>query len=140
PVAGLRLVGDRAALAQPLPTANPEGLAAALARCEQESVLMGVAAEPLHRRVRAALQPGESGYPGPDVIAASLHLSPRTLRRRLGEEGCNYQSLLEAARRYDSCALLARPELEIRTISTWLGYADPANFTRAFRGWTGMTP
>lgn len=140
PMAGLRLVGDAAVLAQPLPTANPEGLAAALARCEQESVLMGGAAEPLQLRVRAALQPGAEGYPGPAAIAASLHLTPRTLRRRLGEEGCNYQSLLEEARRRDSRELLARPELEIREVSAWLGYADPANFTRAFRAWTGMTP
>ncbi|MDP2226290.1 MAG: AraC family transcriptional regulator [Moraxellaceae bacterium] len=140
PVAGLRLTGDVSSLDRPLLTANPEGLAAALARCEQESALMGGAAEPLRLRVRAALQAGAAGYPTPEVIARSLHLTPRTLRRRLRDEGSSYQALLEEARRRDSSELLARPELDIREISAWLGYADPANFTRAFRSWTGTTP
>ena len=75
-----------------------------------------------------------------DYDAARLHITPRTFRRRLQEQGSGYRLLLEEARRRDSCRLLAQPEPDIRRISELLGYADPANFTRAFRQWTGCTP
>ncbi len=139
PRAGISLRGDLSALDQPLPTANPEALAQALSQCERESVLM-TEDDDIVRRVRAAMTPDNDGYPTPEQLAARLHLTPRTFRRRLHEQGQSYQQLLEQARRRDSCRLLAQPELEIRRIGELLGYTDPANFTRAFRGWTGMAP
>ena len=139
PRAGISLRGDLATLDQPLPTANPEALAQALAQCERESALL-TEDDAIVRRVRAAMMPGNDGYPTPEQLAARLHLTPRTFRRRLHEQGQSYQQLLEEARRRDSCRLLTQPELEISRIAELLGYTDPANFTRAFRGWTGMAP
>lgn len=139
PRAGISLRGDLATLDQPLPTANPEALAQALAQCERESALM-TGDDDIVRRVRAAMIAGNDGYPSPEQLAARLHLTARTFRRRLQEQGQSYQQLLEEARRRDSCRLLMQPELEIRRIGELLGYTDPANFTRAFRAWTGMTP
>ena len=129
-----RLILDR-----PLPTANPEALKQAIIQCERESALVDPA-EDIVNRTRAALQPGQHGYPSPDEIADTLHLTPRTFRRRLQEQGLGYQGLLEEARRRDSQQLLADDELEIQRIATLLGYTDPANFTRAFKRWTGQTP
>jgi AraC-like DNA-binding protein len=140
PGAGIRLSGDKGPLALPLPTANPEGLVHALAQCERESALMGGAADPVLQRTRVALQPDAGGYPSPESLAALLHMTPRTFRRRLQEQGSSYRQLLEEARRRDSCRLLEKPDLEIRRIGELLGYADPANFTRAFRQWTGKAP
>lgn len=139
PRAGISLRGDLSTLDKPLPTANPEALAQALAQCERESALLTDDGD-IVRRVRAALQPGNDGYPTPELLASSLHLTTRTFRRRLQEQGQSYQQLLEEARRRDSCRLLAQAKLEIRRIGELLGYTDPANFTRAFRVWTGMTP
>lgn len=139
PRAGILLGGDMTTLDHPLPTANPEALAQALAQCERESALMADD-DDIVRRVRAAMIPGNDGYPSPEQLAVTLHLTPRTFRRRLHDQGQSYQQLLEDARRRDSCRLLAQPELEIRRISELLGYTEPANFTRAFRGWTGMAP
>jgi AraC-like DNA-binding protein len=139
PRSGISLRGDLSTLEQPLPTANPEALAQALAQCERESALMADD-DDIVRRVRAAMMPGNDGYPTPEKLASRLHLTPRTFRRRLHEQGQSYQQLLEEARRRDSCRLLMQPELEIRRIGELLGYTDPANFTRAFKGWTGMTP
>ena len=31
-------------------------------------------------------------------------------------------------------------DLEVQRVAGLLGYQDPANFTRAFRQWTGQTP
>ena len=56
------------------------------------------------------------------------------------ERGCHYQQLLEEARLRDSRRLLQQKDLEIRRIGEMLGYLNPANFTRAFKNWTGMTP
>ena len=139
PQAGISLTGDITLLDQPLPTANPEALSLALAQCERESALVDDDDDIL-RRARAALIPGVDGYPSPEALADSLHLTPRTLRRRLQEQGYSYQQLLEAARRRDSCQMLADPDLEIRRIGEALGYGDPANFTRAFKTGTGLSP
>lgn len=135
----IRLEGDISLLERPLPTANPEGLIQAIAQCERESAFLGEA-DPVLARTRAALQPGRHGYPTPEAIAAQLHLTQRTFRRRLQEQGSSYSQLLEEARRRDAMRLLSTAELEIRQVSEMLGYADPANFTRAFKAWTGSAP
>ncbi|KGD64786.1 AraC family transcriptional regulator [Alcanivorax nanhaiticus] len=136
---GLYLHGDLALLDQPLPTANPEALKTALAQCERESALMD-RDDDIVLQVRLALVPGPDGYPSPEALADLLHQSPRTLRRRLQERGCHYQQLLEEARLRDSCQLLQEADLEVRRVGEMLGYLNPANFTRAFKGWTGVTP
>lgn len=139
PRAGIALPVSKQRLDQPLPTANPEAFNQAIAQCERESALNDIGDDVL-APVRAALTPGDDGYPTPEVLAETLNLSPRTLRRRLHEHGHSYKQLLEEARRRDSHQLLARPELEVRQVAAMLGYTDPANFTRAFKSWTGMAP
>ncbi|MCG8393443.1 MAG: AraC family transcriptional regulator [Pseudomonadales bacterium] len=139
PRVGMALDGDLAILDTPLQTANPEALRTALAQCERESVLIAAGSDVL-RRVRTALVPGREGYLSPEGLANALHMTPRTLRRRLQEQGYSYQQLLEEARRRDSAQLLRDPELEIRRIGEMLGYLNPANFTRAFKRWTGLSP
>ena len=139
PKAGVLLGGDPSWLDEPLPTANPEGLAHALAQCERESALTETDTD-IARQIRAHLVLNQNGYPTPEQLAANLCLTPRTLRRRLHEQGLSYRRILDDVRRRDSCDLLATSNLEIQSISELLGYADPANFTRAFKGWTGRTP
>ncbi|MED5238176.1 MAG: AraC family transcriptional regulator ligand-binding domain-containing protein [Pseudomonadota bacterium] len=139
PRLGLYLSGDMGLLDQTLPTANPEALRTALEQCERESLLIERDDDIVHQ-VRSLLVPGPEGYPSPEQVADQLHQTPRTLRRRLQERGCNYQQLLEEARVRDSRRLLQQADLEVRRIGEMLGYLNPANFTRAFKGWTGMTP
>ncbi|MCH8497039.1 MAG: AraC family transcriptional regulator [Marinobacter sp.] len=139
PMAGVALLGDIRWLSQPLPTANPEALSQALAQCERESSLLDPV-DSLAPQIRAALIAGPQGYPSPEALAQSLHLTTRTLRRRLQEQGSGYKQLLEEARQRDSCHLLSDSDMSIQRIADLLGYTDPANFTRAFKGWTGMTP
>ncbi len=133
---------NKALFDKPLSTGNPEARQQALALCAREMSLWGddAARQPLLARAQAEMALTGRGYPGPDELADRLHLSLRTLRRRLAAEGSGYQALLDAARARDALALLAQPELEIRQIARLLGYEDPANFTRAFRSRTGMTP
>lgn len=139
PRAGVVLGGDSSWLNEPLPTANPEGLAQALTQCEQESALTETDND-IARQVRAHLVLGKNGYPSPEQLAVNLCLTPRTLRRRLHEQGQSYRQMLDDVRLRDSCHLLANSEMEIQTVSELLGFTDPANFTRAFKNWTGMAP
>ena len=133
---------NKALFDKSLPTGNPEARQQALALCAREMAIWGddAARQPLLARAQAEMALTGRGYPGPEELAERLHLSLRTLRRKLAAEGSGYQALLDAARARDALALLAQPELEIRQIARLLGYEDPANFTRAFRSRTGLTP
>lgn len=128
-----------AALSTPLPMANAPGLQAAIEQCERELAMLALPGR-LSPRVQQALRLGPDGYPSLEDVAARLHLSPRTLRRRLADEGTGFAALLEEARCRDAQRLLANAALDVQQVAARLGYAEPANFTRAFRKWTGQTP
>lgn len=72
--------------------------------------------------------------------AAYLHLSRRTLIRRLRGVGTTYHELLDGQHRERAERLLAHPDFAIAEIAQRLGYGDPANFGRAARRWFGMAP
>jgi AraC-like DNA-binding protein len=78
--------------------------------------------------------------PRRDEVAAMLELEPRTLARRLRQEGTGFQSLLEQVLRERAQAYLRQRSEPIAAISERLGYGDPAAFSRAFQKWFGMPP
>ncbi len=80
------------------------------------------------------------GPPHLEEIAASCPLKTRTLQRRLAEAGTTYRRIVDEVRLEAACRLLEDPSLSLAEIASALGYSDPANFTRAFTRWTGMTP
>ena len=127
-------------LDKPLPQASPLALDDALRQCEQAERLLGKRTDEIADRVRCELVLQGDGYPSLETVAERLNMSTRTLRRRLQDQGRGFMDLLHAARRRDALSLLERPALEVAQIAQMLGYADPANFTRAFRQWTGVTP
>lgn len=75
-----------------------------------------------------------------DGVAKPLHMSGRTLQRRLRSEGLRYQGVLDATREALARGYLATSPLPVDEIAFLLGYDDPASFYRAFRTWTGTTP
>ncbi len=75
-----------------------------------------------------------------ESIADDLHVTSRTLRRKLTEEGTTFQELKDGVRRDTAIHYLSRPSLPISEISRKLGFSEPAAFTRAFKQWTGVTP
>lgn len=119
--------------------ADEAALAAARRRCEQA----------LARRVRGgglaslagSLLVGEPGdWPRHADLAALLHLSPRSLSRKLGAEGASLRRIGVDARIGRARERLADPEASITRIALDLGYSDAANFARAFRRETGVAP
>jgi AraC-like DNA-binding protein len=95
---------------------------------------------PAEIAVRQALlaRPGE--IPSLAEIAASQHVSPRTLIRRLKRGNTSYQRILNDVRKTLSRDFLLNSSMSIARISWRLGYQDPSNFSRAFRGWYGVSP
>jgi AraC-like DNA-binding protein len=123
-----------------LPLADEVACQRALAQCERESALLASGAVNLAARVRESLHARTGRYPNAEEMAGRLHLSVRTFKRRLAEQGTSFRALLEEVQRIDAIELLSRRHVPLARIAEELGYADPANFTRAFKRWTGMTP
>lgn len=92
------------------------------------------------RAVRDQLRAALPVLPGLDQVAAQLHLSPRSLHRRLADEGANFRQIKDALRRDLALARLAKTDTAVATIAAELGYADPSAFYRAFVEWTGAAP
>jgi len=74
------------------------------------------------------------------AIAQSMHVTPRTLIRHLQKENMSYKNMLEELRRDYAQALLANARLTVADVGEILGYAEPANFGRAFRRWFDCSP
>lgn len=72
--------------------------------------------------------------------AREMHLSARTLQRRLEARGLSWQSLLDRTREQLARQYLADRALSLGDIALLLGFSEQSAFTRAFRRWTGTTP
>lgn len=92
------------------------------------------------RAVREALGRSLEGAPDFDEVARLLHVSPRTLHRRLADEGTSFRSIKEHLRRELALQRLEKTRASVADIATELGYSEPSAFFRAFRGWTGASP
>ncbi|MCZ4255400.1 AraC family transcriptional regulator ligand-binding domain-containing protein [Sulfitobacter sp. G21635-S1] len=72
--------------------------------------------------------------------AQALKMTPRTLNRRLKEEGTSFQNIKDALRRDIAIRALQQGTESIEQIAFDTGFSAPANFHRAFRKWTSRTP
>ncbi|MFO0617959.1 MAG: AraC family transcriptional regulator [Polyangiaceae bacterium] len=134
-----RLVFDRSALDWPLVQADPAALRLAREQCERELDALGYGARVV-TRVRSALATHAVGARSIEEVSAALAMSPRTLKRRLATEGTTFSAIVDELRRDRAMSMLASPEVSIEAVAEGTGYSDVANFTRAFRRWTGSTP
>ncbi|QDZ29269.1 AraC family transcriptional regulator [Noviherbaspirillum sp. UKPF54] len=128
-----------ALLAAPCLTADPLAYAAALRDCEQALAQRGPGGD-LAQQVRARLAAREGDYPGCDGMADELHMSARTLIRKLKQCGTSYQALLDEVRKERAQWFLRHTGLPVETIAERLGYLDTSNFGRTFRRWFGVSP
>lgn len=92
-------------------------------------------------RVQSALlEMLPSGSASMNAVSAKLHLSPRTLQRRLSDEGGSFQMVLNQTREELARHYLGNSAMSGAEISFLLGFDDPNSFFRAFHQWTGQTP
>jgi AraC-like DNA-binding protein len=90
------------------------------------------------KQVISALMKHGQCHLGQTARAAGMH--PRTLQRRLSEAGEEYSDLMAEVRFERASRLISDPNVKIIDVAGELGYSDSANFTRAFRQWTGVSP
>jgi AraC-like DNA-binding protein len=90
--------------------------------------------------VRGLLQGAGRNLPTLDEVARALHVSSRTLKRKLTEHHTSFSRIVDAHLRGQALLLIDDPRLTIDEIADRLGYSDTANFARAFRRWTGSAP
>lgn len=129
----------RAMFDEPLPQADRHTLEMCIAQCD---VLMqrnerrrGITA-----LVRSKLFRDSGLFPTFTDVAGELDMHPRTLRRRLAEEGTSFRALLGEARSTVAVDLLRNVGLTVQQVSTRLGYTEVSTFSHAFKRWYGVAP
>ncbi len=75
-----------------------------------------------------------------EEIAGQLHMTARTLRRKLTSEGSSFQRLKDNLRRDRAIYWLSQPDISIAEVGTHSGYTETTAFIRAFKSWTGIAP
>lgn len=123
----------------PLRTADPTAYEHAEKLCERELQNM-VADASVSARVRRLMLAKQVNFPSLAVTARILHMTPRTLHRRLQDEGTSFQEILDEVRYSLAMEYLKSQDMTIQELAYTLGYGDTANFRRAFKRWTGVAP
>ena len=80
------------------------------------------------------------GHCTTEAIAAQLAMHPRTLQRRLAEDGMRCQDIIDEVRRKQAVRYLSEPRLYLGQISGMLGFAEQSSLNRACQRWFGKTP
>lgn len=127
-----------AVLDEPLRMADRRAVELAASLCERELHKLGRGRSFEIRTRRLMLEP-RHGFPSLPQVARRLHLTPRTLARKLAAEGTSYREILEDLR-YRMARDLIKSGSGMDEVAYLLGYTDTANFRRAFRRWTGGDP
>lgn len=135
-----RLVFGQEYLALPLRKSDPALLA--LLDRQAEQLLQQVAALPAavdswRKTLVPLIREGQTSLA---ALAKAHHTSPRSLQRRLAEQGTSFQALLDDTRRHLAERHLMDAKLDLAEIALLLGYSEQSAFTRAFRSWTGLVP
>lgn len=80
------------------------------------------------------------GCPSLRDLAEISHVPPRTLQRRLAEEGTSLRQVIDHARFRLAAGYLRGSEATVTDIALELGYSDSTAFTRAFHRMVGISP
>jgi AraC-like DNA-binding protein len=67
-------------------------------------------------------------------------MHPRTLQRRLREEGTTFEAIKDEARQDLAQRYLAQPDVPLTQITALLGYSEQSALGRSCRRWFGATP
>jgi AraC-like DNA-binding protein len=73
-------------------------------------------------------------------VARRLHVSVRTLQRKLVDTGTTFREVSDTVRGQLAEEYLTDPKASIAEVAFLLGFSDQSSFNRTFRRWTGETP
>lgn len=131
---------DPAFLSLPCPNANR--ITSELCRnfCARMVESLNANEPALIRQIREFCLSAVGGPPGIEAMAARLHVSTRTLQRRLADSGYRYQDILDDVRHRLAREFLHKTDLSVETIAARVGFSDASNFRKAFKRWAGQGP
>jgi AraC-like DNA-binding protein len=129
---------SRAVMDTPLTTYDPALLELLDAQAEAALQLRASPSRFLGQ-VRQQVRDGLSeGVPPLEEAARALHLSPRTLQRRLADEGTSYNDLVDDVRQELGRRWVKEATRPLGEVAFLLGYSELSAFLRAFKRWTGQ--
>ena len=106
-----------------------------------EAMLQGLeAVDKMTAAVRQLLIQSAGDFLDIAQVAARLHISERTLRRKLDNESTSFRAILDEIRDLLARDYLTKTQLSISDIAYFLDYAETVSFRRAFARWNGLTP
>jgi len=79
-------------------------------------------------------------FPTFKEVSNRLYITPRTLRRRLADQGTSYQQILNETRKHLAIKFLRETSMSMDQIAERVGFSDARNFRQAFKKWTDTTP
>lgn len=134
------LVFKRDYLAQRLPQADPINVSMCEQMCGQllERRRARVGTATMIRQYLSAL-PGNK-LPDLEAMARITNTSPRTLKRRLQDEGTTFRTLLAESRGALAEELIKDCSLSLTEVAERLGFSDLSSFSQAFKRWYGVAP
>jgi AraC-like DNA-binding protein len=92
-------------------------------------------------QVRQTIEPLlGTGFCSQHEVARALYMHPRTMHRRLHEEGTTFEGIKDETRRDLAQRYLAQPDLPLSQITALLGYSEQSAFGRSCRRWFNTTP
>ncbi len=78
--------------------------------------------------------------PDENSIANLLNIHPRTLRRKLKNEGETYRELVLDFKKKKAINLLLCSNSSLKQVAYNLGFKNSSSFSKAFKKWTGYSP
>ncbi len=73
-------------------------------------------------------------------VAAKLHMSPRTVIRKLASEGTKFQAVRDEVAKQQAANYLSDASLSVESVGHLMGFSDVSSFRRSFKRWFGETP
>lgn len=122
-----------------IPTHNPSlwAMHERLVENELDHLGQSLASTRVRTEIARILHRGE---PRREDVAARLHLTDRTLQRRLQSESVSYQQLLDDTRCELARQYLSDERRSLTEVADLLGFADQSNLFRACKRWFGLPP
>jgi AraC-like DNA-binding protein len=126
-------------LNQRIRTGNPETNVLFTQQCEE--ILQGMSdVREVTAAVRRILVQSAGDFLNIKEVSEQLHITERTLRRRLSAEGTDFRTIFDNIRNTLAQNYLSNTSLSVVDIAYLLNYGEATNFHRAFQRWNGITP
>lgn len=129
---------DSNVMDRPMLLAQPELLPICIEHCKQVLFNLKVRSE-LAWQIRGQIIGSSGKFPTATKMADKLGMTPRTLRRRLEQEGTSYRDLISEFKTELAVGYLTSTSLSIDEIAILLGFSETTSFRRSFKKWTGKS-